>query len=38
MFIRVSEFRHQSREKGYYAMMLMLDTGMMGVFVSMDFY
>ena len=25
-------------EKGYYAMLLMLDTGMMGVFVSMDFF
>jgi len=25
-------------EKGYYAMLLLLDTGMMGVFVSLDFF
>src|ERR1700693_726849 len=25
-------------EKGYYALLLMLDTGMMGVFVSLDFF
>src|SRR5260370_37451816 len=25
-------------EKGYYAMLLMLDTGMMGVFVALDFF
>src|SRR5258708_19447397 len=24
--------------KGYYAMLLLLDTGMMGVFVSLDFF
>ena len=25
-------------EKGYYALLMLLDTGMMGVFVSLDFF
>src|SRR5260370_14800408 len=39
MFISVfASFGINRAEKGYYAMLLMLDTGMMGVFVSLDFF
>ena len=39
MFISTfASFGINRAEKGYYAMLLMLDTGMMGVFVSLDFF
>src|SRR5271155_5793365 len=39
MFISVfASFGINRAEKGYYAMLLLLDTGMMGVFVSLDFF
>ena len=39
MFISVfASFGINRAEKGYYALLLMLDTGMMGVFVSLDFF
>ncbi|MGB3552677.1 MAG: NADH-quinone oxidoreductase subunit M [Candidatus Binatus sp.] len=39
MFIATfASFGINRAEKGYYAMLLMLDTGMMGVFVSLDFF
>src|SRR5271163_3593164 len=39
MFISVfASFGINRAEKGCYAMLLMLDTGMMGVFVSLDFF
>jgi NADH-quinone oxidoreductase subunit M len=38
-FISVfSSFSIDRAEKGYYALLLLLDTGMMGVFVSLDFF
>ena len=38
-FISVfASFSIDRGEKGYYALLLMLDTGMMGVFVSLDFF
>ncbi|HEY6417430.1 MAG TPA: NADH-quinone oxidoreductase subunit M [Candidatus Binataceae bacterium] len=38
-FISVfASFGINRAEKGYYALLLMLDTGMMGVFVSLDFF
>ncbi len=38
-FISVfASFTIDRGEKGYYALLLMLDTGMMGVFVSLDFF
>jgi NADH-quinone oxidoreductase subunit M len=38
-FISVfASFSVSRAEKGYYALLLMLDTGMMGVFVSLDFF
>jgi NADH-quinone oxidoreductase subunit M len=38
-FISVfASFSVARAEKGYYALLLMLDTGMMGVFVSLDFF
>ncbi len=38
-FISVfASFTVSRAEKGYYALLLMLDTGMMGVFVSLDFF
>ncbi|MGH7842241.1 MAG: complex I subunit 4 family protein [Candidatus Binataceae bacterium] len=38
-FISVfASFGIDRAEKGYYALLLMLDTGMMGVFVSLDFF
>src|SRR6266851_5475114 len=39
MFFSVfASFGINRAEKGYYAMLLLLDTGMMGVFVSLDFF
>src|SRR5271168_1634112 len=39
MFISVfASFGINRAEKGYYAMLLMLDTGMMGVFLALDFF
>src|SRR5712671_4776988 len=39
MFISVfASFGINRAEKGFYALFLMLDTGMMGVFVSLDFF
>ena len=38
-FISVfASFSIDRAEKGYYALLLLLDTGMMGVFVSLDFF
>ena len=33
-----ASFSVSRAEKGYYALLLMLDAGMMGVFVSLDFF
>src|SRR5882762_3126065 len=39
MFISVfASFGINRAEKGYYALLLLLDTGMMGVFVALDFF
>src|SRR5258706_1854685 len=39
MFFSVfASFGINRAEKGYYAMLLLLDTGMMGVFVALDFF
>src|SRR6185437_3070955 len=38
-FISVfASFSIQRGEKGYYALLMLLDTGMMGVFVALDFF
>ena len=37
-FSMFASFGINRAEKGYYAMILLLDTGMMGVFVSLDFF
>src|SRR5260370_37232142 len=38
-FISVfASFSIDRAEKGYYALLMLLDTGMMGVFVSLDFF
>jgi len=33
-----ASFTIERGERGYYALLLLLDTGMMGVFVALDFF
>ena len=37
-FISCSQLRRSRSGEGYFALLLLLDTGMMGVFVALDFF